>query len=265
MLYLQNLIKDARNFQILWLGSFLTYGLIFLQWESNLAFYLSVFSGALISQAVFIHRFNLSLHAFKSAVITSLGLCLLLKVNHPLLGLLAASIAIAAKFFIRYDGKHIFNPANLGIIATILISGNAWVSPGQWGNEVNTFFLIASCGMLITLKVGRWDAGISFLATLFGLEFIRTVIYQGWPLDHLLHSFSSGTLMLFAFFMITDPMTSPNDRKARIIWAASLGVTSFILSAYMQLYTAPIWALFGWCLLTPIFDKLFVKPKFQWI
>ena len=119
--------------------------------------------------------------------------------------------------------------------------------------------------MLVTLKVGRWDAGLAFLATLFACEFGRTVLYQGWPLDHLMHSFSSGTVVLFALFMITDPMTSPNARKARIIWGAALALISFALSAYLQLYTAPLWALFGWCLVTPLFDLHFVQPKFQWI
>lgn len=265
MASISRIFRDARNLQILWLGTFLVYGIIELQWAANIDYYLFVFSGALATQGIFILRKGLPLHSLKSAMITSLGLCLLLKVNHPSLGLAAGAIAIGSKFFLRFQGKHIFNPANFGIAALILLSGQAWISPGQWGNEVVTLFLIASCGMLITMKVGRWDAGISFIAVLFACEFGRTVLYQGWPVDHLVHTFSSGTLMLFAFFMITDPMTSPNARKARLLWAASLALISFGLSAFLQLYTAPVWALFGWCLITPLFDKFFVQPKFQWI
>lgn len=259
------LLRDARNLQILWLGTFLTYGIIYLDWQANLPYYANVFAGALGTQLFFIWYKGFPAHSLKSAAITALGLCLLLKVNYPVLGLLAGALAIGSKFYLRWGNKHIFNPANFGIIATVLLTGQAWISPGQWGNEVVTLFLIASCGMLITLKVGRWDAGISFYLTLFVCEFLRGHVYQGWPMDHIFHSFSSGTLVLFAFFMITDPMTSPNARPARIIWASMLAATGFVLSSFIQLYTAPVWALFAWCMITPVFDKLFVKPKFNWI
>jgi Na+-transporting NADH:ubiquinone oxidoreductase subunit NqrB len=176
----------------------------------------------------------------------------------------AGALAVGSKAVFRWEGKHIFNPANFGIIA-LASTGYAWVSPGQWGNATVSLFFVATCGMLVTLKVGRWDAGAAFLAVLFCCGYGRTVLYQGWPLDHLLHSFSSGTLFLFAFFMITDPMTSPNARNARLIWGGSMALATFLLSTQVQLYTAPIWVLFGWCLITPFFDRLFVQPKFQWI
>lgn len=262
---LKSLLRDARNLQILWLGTFLTYGILYLDWHANLVYYLCVLTGAVGTQSFFIWRKGFPIHSLKSAIITALGLCLLLKVNHPLFGTLAGALAIGSKFYLRRGNKHIFNPANFGIVAIILLTGQAWISPGQWGNEVVTLFLIASCGMLVTLKVGRWDAGLSFYLTLFICEFVRGHLYQGWPLDHIFHSFSSGTLVLFAFFMITDPMTSPNARNGRIIWGSMLAVIAFVLSNFMQLYTAPMWALFGWSMLTPVFDKLFVKPKFNWL
>ncbi|MFK7968736.1 MAG: RnfABCDGE type electron transport complex subunit D [Bacteroidia bacterium] len=38
---------------------------------------------------------------------------------------------------------------------------------------------------------------------------------------------TNGSLLLFTFFMITDPMTTPNARKPRIVWAILIGIVSF--------------------------------------
>ena len=74
-------------------------------------------------------------------------------------------------------------------------------------------------GWFVLFRVGRLDTGLTFLATFAGLMFIRSYVYLGWPIDHFWHTLSSGTLLLFAFFMITDPVTTPNHPKARILWS----------------------------------------------
>ena len=61
--------------------------------------------------------------------------------EHLELAVLASFIAIGSKFLLKYNGKHIFNPANIGIIATILITKNAWISPGQWGSNIILLFM----------------------------------------------------------------------------------------------------------------------------
>src|SRR5262249_30239618 len=63
---------------------------------------------------------------FKSALISGLSLCLLLRTNRPELALAAAVIAIAGKFVFRIRGKHIFNPTNGGIVAMMLLSNDVW-------------------------------------------------------------------------------------------------------------------------------------------
>lgn len=84
-------------------------------------------------QALFIRWKKLPWHSIKSAMVTGLGMSLLLKAGSPWVLVLGASVAIASKFFLRIDGKHVFNPGNLGIAAAVLLTGDAWVSPGQWG------------------------------------------------------------------------------------------------------------------------------------
>ena len=178
--------------------------------------------------------------------------------------IICAFFTIASKYLIKFNGKHIFNPTNFGIIATIFITQNAWISPGQWGSSMLFLILITIAGFSVLFNVGRLDTAISFLAAYSGLHFIRQVVYMGWEMDFFLHHLSSGTLLIFTFFMITDPVTSPNHKVGRIIWASAVGILAFIMTAWFEVYTAPLWALFIISPFTPLIDKLFKAKKFTW-
>jgi Na+-transporting NADH:ubiquinone oxidoreductase subunit NqrB len=256
--------RDARHFQIAYLGSFLIFGIFVLGWHPALPAYLVIVGIALLTQIAFVAITSGNYSSIKSALITALGLCLLLKANELWVLALAAFLAIASKFLIRAGDKHLFNPANFGIIAVLLLTGQAWVSPGQWGNQVVLLFLIGASGLIVLLKVGRLDTSIAFLSSFGGLLFLQNVIYKGWPLDHLLHSLSTGTLLLFAFFMITDPKTTPNAPKARLLWAGATGVITFIMTAWFGVFDAPIWALFFISPLTVLLDRWFRHTRFEW-
>jgi Na+-transporting NADH:ubiquinone oxidoreductase subunit NqrB len=121
-----------------------------------------------------------------------------------------------------------------------------------------------AAGFIVCYKVKRAETGFIFLAVLFLLEFTKRYIYLGWPIDLVLHRFSSGSLLVYALFMITDPMTTPNHRAARILWASVLAIITFILSTRFQIYEAPIWALLILSPFTALFDKIFVADKYQW-
>ncbi len=263
---------DARHYQILYLGAFLLLGIKLLGWDAEIGAFLTLISTALITQLYFIRRYvphqlqspDGWINALKSPLITALGLCLLLKANDIWILAFAAALAIASKFLIRIKGKHVFNPANFGIMAAILLTGNAWVSPGQWGSSFILLFALGVLGCFILLKVGRIDTSITFLATFSGLEFIRSVLYLGWGVDFWLHQLSSGALLLFTFFMITDPVTTPNSQKGRIIWAALIGILSFFFTNWFYAHTAPIIALFISAPITAILDRIFIGQRFQW-
>ncbi|MGB1247402.1 MAG: RnfABCDGE type electron transport complex subunit D [Chitinophagales bacterium] len=261
---LRSFFYDARHFQILYLGSFLLMGIFFLQWNTDYLRYGIIIGVALLVQMVAAFFTTKNYQSYKSALITALGLCLLCKTNLYMTGFIAAAIAIASKFLIRYKNKHIFNPVNFGIVVTIFLTGDAWVSPGQWGSHFVWIFMLGALGFLVLKKVNRIDTSLTFLLVFGGLQFIRTVFYLGWSVDVFIHQVSSGTLMLFTFFMITDPMTTPNHRNGRIVWATCIAVASFLLSNYMYVYAAPIWVLFFASPLVPLFDKLFVAKKYEW-
>lgn len=258
------IFRDARHFQILYLGFFLIIGIATLGWDLEGWNFIAIISAALITQAICIQLTTKNWHSLKSGMITALGLCLLLKANSPWVLALAATAAISAKFLIRYKNKHVFNPANFGIIIAILLTGDAWISPGQWGSASILFFLIGALGLIVLLKVGRLDISLTFLLTFFLFEYLRTVVYLGWEWDVLLHKFTNGSFLLFTFFMITDPVTTPNSPKARIIWAIMLAALSFSLTSWFYIHTAPIWALFFISPITVILDRKLKGKRFQW-
>ena len=257
--------KDARHFQIVFLGSFLAYGIFQLQWDAELSRYAVLIASCLSTQALFVHWKGLPWHSLKSASITALGLCLLFHAGHASTLVLGAVVAIAGKFLVRVRGKHVFNPANLGIVAAILLTGDAWVSPGQWGSGPALVFLVGAAGLMVVLRVGRIDTSVAFLLTFALLDLLRTVAYLGWGLDVWAHRLMNGSLLLFAFFMITDPMTTPNAPRARIAWSMLIAAITFGMSTFAFVHTAPIWALCLLCAITPLLDSLFKGERFSWL
>ncbi|HTD93003.1 MAG TPA: DUF2330 domain-containing protein, partial [Chitinophagaceae bacterium] len=82
--------------------------------------------------------------------------------------------------------------------------------------------------------------------------------------DHFIHSFSTGSLFLFAFFMISDPRTSPNHPIARIAWAVLIACVSFYLAAFKWKYNTSIWILVAAAPLVPVLDHFFKAKAYQW-
>ncbi|MDY6941360.1 MAG: RnfABCDGE type electron transport complex subunit D, partial [Cyanobacteriota bacterium] len=204
-----------------------------------------------------------SLGSLRSALITSLGLCLLLRANEPTTMAIAGCLAIASKFLFRIRGKHFFNPANFGIIAALLLTSDAWVSPGQWGTDWWYLLLFAGTGGMVLQKVGRWDTSAAFFIAYAGLEAIRNIrLGQGW--DIWAHHLTSGSLLLFALFMLTDPRSIPNARIARLLWAVAIAGLAFIFGHQLYLSTAIFWALFLLSPMTIVLDSVWSAPRFSW-
>jgi Na+-transporting NADH:ubiquinone oxidoreductase subunit NqrB len=277
-------MKDPRDYQILFLGSFLTLGLVNRDWTLHVAFIPFVFlvcvgTQILLAKVEFTGRHGFPLYkkstakigfcqflsetSVKSSFITALGLCLLLRSNHLETMALAALFAIASKFIFRVGGKHCFNPANFGIISALVGTNDAWVSPGQWGTDWLYLLLFCGAAGIILRKVGRWETSGVFLLLYGGLEMFRD-LRLGWTGDVWLHQLMNGSLLLFAFFMITDPRSIPNAAIARIFWAACLAGLTYVLQHAFYLATAPFWALFILSPMTVILDRLWSAERFQW-
>ncbi len=98
---------------------------------------------------------NLPFFDPRSALISSLSLCLLLRTRSLWLAAAIAAIAILSKFLLRWRGKHIFNPTNLGLVAGILFFDGVWVSSGQWGSFALFAFFMICLGSLVIHRAER--------------------------------------------------------------------------------------------------------------
>jgi len=257
-------LKDPRYFQIFFLGSFLVFGLIALDWKINSIVVTAIILSVLGTQLIAIKKYKLSYQSILSAFISGLGLILLLRANEIGTYVLAGVLSIAPKFIIKYKGKHIFNPVNFGIITTILITGDAWISPGQWGSTSLYLLGIGIFSWLVLTKVKQLINGLVFLGILFVLETVYLNLHLEWPMDFVTHKFTSGSLLLFSFFMITDPRTTPNHFWIRGIWSAIIAGISFYLMEFQYISAAPFWVLFFISPLTPFIDSLNKSKTFNW-
>jgi Na+-translocating ferredoxin:NAD+ oxidoreductase RnfD subunit len=262
---------DPRYFQVIFQAIFLTYGIFFLHWNADWQHYIISIGGCLLFQysadSIRSKRF-LKPNEFDrwgfSVLISAMSLCLLLKTNHWYVSLLAAFLTVVSKYIFKFNKKHIFNPSAFGIVATILLTKDAWLSPGQWGSNAVIFFGVITLGTIVVTRVQKLDISLAFLLTFIGLLYWRQVYVLGWPMDHFIHSISTGSLLLFTFFMISDPRTAPNHPVARIVWAVLIAAVSFYLAAFKWKYNTPVWVLVAAAPLVPLLDRFFKSKAFQW-
>ncbi len=260
------MFADPRDYQIIFLATFLWLGIVTRDWSIKPELILVLIITCCLTQAIMSsmwHRDEHPLSSLKSAVITSLGLSLLLRADQVSTVILAGSLAITGKFIFTCGGKHWFNPANFGIIIALLFTTDAWVSPGQWGSDWWYLALFLATGGIVLNRVGRWDTSVAFLLAYAGLEAIRN-IWLGWTWDVYAHKLMSGSLLLFALFMITDPRSIPNARLARICWAIAIAGLAFILRNYFYINEGVFVALFILSPITILLDRLSIAPQFSW-
>ena len=261
------LCKDIRDYQILFLSLFLILGIGTRDWTLHPEFIAVAIASCIITQIIcsLITKSQDSLQPIniRSPLITSLGLSLLLRVDHWPTMALAGFAAIASKFVFKVGQKHFFNPANFGIIAVLTLTNDAWVSPGQWGEEWWYALLFVGTGGMILQQVGRWDTTAAFLGAYSLLAAIRN-LWLGWTWDVYFHHLMSGSLLLFSLFMVTDPRSIPNSPTSRILWAISIALLTFILRNFFFIPTAVFWALFALAPLTILLDKFWITPRFSW-
>lgn len=267
-------IRDPRYFQFFFQAFFLCYGIFFLDWQADWIQY-----GAIVIASL---AFSYTAECLRqkrllplrgpsgwrswglSILISAMGLCLLLKTNHWWIAVLAAFLTVVSKYLFRSGRRHIFNPSAFGIVATLSITKDAWLSPGQWGNHTVLFFLILTLGTIVVTSVQKLDTSLAFLLTFAGLLYWRQIMVLGWPMDYFIHSVSTGGLLLFSFFMISDPKTSPDHPVARVLWAMMIAILSFYLSAFQWKYNTPVWILVAAAPLVPVLNRFFKARPFQW-
>ena len=255
-------MADPRLYQIAVLSSLLAYGMGWLDFDVTIGRVFLLLATVIATQAIG-DRLARAPVNWKSALISGLSLCLLCRTNHPELAFLAAVITIAGKFVIRFRGKHIFNPTNGGLVAMLLATDQVWVSPGQWGTVAVFAFLMACLGALVVNRARRSDVTYAFIGFYCALLVGRS-LYLGEPLAIPLHRIESGALLLFTFFMISDPKTTPDSRAGRVVFAALVAFGAWYVQFRLFRTNGLLWSLAAWSLAVPLIDRLLPGRRYAW-
>jgi Na+-translocating ferredoxin:NAD+ oxidoreductase RnfD subunit len=129
---------------------------------------------------------------------------------------------------------------------------------GSLGETAAVLLLIGGL-FLIARRIITWHApfamllGVALPALLFNM--IDANHYAG-PMVHLL----SGGLMLGAFFIITDPVTSPNTALGQIIFGLGCGLLTWIVRTWGGYPEGVAFAVLLMNAATPIIDQ-YVRPR----
>jgi len=224
---------------------------------------LACFAAGLATQLAWVRALGLARVGVLSALITCFGLSILLRADSLWVHPLAACLCLSAKFALRLRGKHLFNPGMLGIVTAVLFLPGAWISPGQWGSDLAFAGWIVVLGALVASRARRIDSSLVFLAVFLGGALLRVLwLGQDWGVWG--HQLQSGALLMFAFFMISDPMTSPDREAARLAHAACVAAVALALQFGFWIPNGAVWALFLCAPLVPLLDRCLPAPRFAW-
>ncbi len=254
---------DPRLYQIAILSSLLAYGMVVLDFEIAPARAVVLIGLSLLTQWGCTRLWRLPAFDARSALISGLSLCLLLRTNFVSLAVLAAVVTIASKFILRVNGKHLFNPTNFGIVAMMALTGQVWVSPGQWGNVAFFAFLMACLGGLVVNRAARSDVTYAFIAFYTALVFGRS-LWLGEPLSIPVHRLESGALLLFTFFMISDPKTTPSSRAGRTLFALLVAYGAWYVQFRLFRTNGLLWSLAAFSMTVPLIDWLLPGTRYEW-
>ena len=255
--------RDPRFYQIAVLGLLLCYGIVILdfgvRWQNAVA----ILAAAQLTQLLGTRTAGLGRFDPMSALITSMSLTLLLRTDVIALAVLAAVIAIGSKFLIRIRGKHVFNPANAALVSLMLISDKAWVSSGQWGSAAIGALALACLGFLVLTRAKRSETTIAFM-TAYAALLVGRALWLGDPLTIPMHQMQNGALLIFAFFMISDPKTSPDARGGRLLYGALVASVAYTIQFVFYEPNGPILALIMSALLVPLIDAVLQGQVYRW-
>src|SRR6185295_10000294 len=86
----------------------------------------------------------------------------------------------------------------------------------------------------------------------------------GEPLAIPLHRLESGALLLFTFFMISDPKTTPDSRAGRLLFGGLVAAGAWYVQFRLFRTNGLLWSLAACSLVVPLIDWLLPGSRYQW-
>ena len=163
------------------------------------------------------------------ALLTGLFVALILSPHEPWhVAAVTSAIAVASKYAFRTHRANVFNPAALALVATFYMfdTGQSW-----WGAlpEITPFALVVlvGTGVYITRRVNKAPAVLAFLGAYFLL--FTTTAFAGDParVAEVYRAPDLHASLFFAFFMVTDPPTSPPKHREQVVYGVIVAVVSY--------------------------------------
>ncbi|MGH8951237.1 MAG: hypothetical protein ACRDX9_07415 [Acidimicrobiia bacterium] len=187
-----------------------------------------------------------------------------------------AAFSLLTKYVIRYRGSHVFNPSNVGLVVAFLVLGSEIIEPLDfWWAPLDlwmtaAYLVILVGGLLITSRLRLLALAAAFWVSLAGgvgvLAASGHCMTTAWALQPVCGSrfwwviVTSPEVLIFLFFMITDPKTIPQGRLARVAFGVCLAIVCTLLMAPQTTeFGAKVGLLAGLVVLTPLrflFDRL---------
>ena len=183
-----------------------------------------------------------------SALITSMGIQLLCRASSPWVYAALGAAAMAGKNLVRARGRHLFNPSNAVLVASLLLlPAGAVAVPLSWGGSPAGLVVAGAAGLAAMALAGRLPIVASYCASFLAGAWLLHAA-RGVPFSAAAVPMAGPLFPVFAFFMVPDPQTTPRGPRAAAAFGAALGAVETLLRAGGAVY-APFYALF---LLTPL-------------
>ncbi len=155
--------------------------------------------------------------------------------------------SLLSKYVIRWRGEHVFNPSNIGLVVCFLALGRGRVEPldfwwgpmSWWMGTALAIIVVGGLAILSRLSLLRvalsfWGAFAASIAVLAWRGHAMTARWHLGPITDF-HFWwvlvTSPEVLVFLFFMITDPRTAPTGLRARVVYGLVLGVLAGVLIA----------------------------------
>jgi len=192
-----------------------------------------------------------------------------------------AGLSLITKYLIRYRGSHVFNPSNVGLVVAFLVLGSTVVEPLDFwwvpldGWMVAAYAIIIAGGLRITARLRLLALATTFWVTLAaGLGLLAAsghCFTAAWSLEPVCGAkfwsvvIASPELLIFLFFMITDPKTIPARPNGRVVFGACLAVVCALLMAPQTTeFGTKVALLAGLVVMSPLrylFDRVFQEES----
>lgn len=127
-----------------------------------------------------------------------------------------SAVSITSKYVIRINGRHIWNPSNLGIVALLVLAPQyASTLDNQFGNALLPVLVIWVIGSFIISRLRLFHICFTYASCFIGFAFLRSVLlHDSFAAE--VAPITGPMYQLFTFFMITDPKTIVASKKGQI-------------------------------------------------